>query len=165
MTVEDGHIVLDMGAILTGIHRPTPPATLNYEVSLEARREEGSDFFCALTAPVRDAYFSLIVGGWGGGLVGISSIDGFDASENETTRLMSFERDHWYTVRLRVTDAKIEAWIDAEKVVDVKIKDRKITVRYGEIESSIPFGIAAYQTRAALRNIRIRGLAPAEIPN
>ena len=27
----------------------------------------------------------LIVGGWGGTVVGLSSIDGMDASENETT--------------------------------------------------------------------------------
>lgn len=45
-----------------------------------------SEFFCGLTVPVRTGTecVSLIVGGWGGSLVGISSIDGLDASETST---------------------------------------------------------------------------------
>jgi hypothetical protein len=31
-------------------------------------------------------------------------------------------------------------------------------MRPGEIESSIPFGVATYQTTAALRNMRVRNL-------
>jgi hypothetical protein len=36
--------------------------------------------------------------------------------------------------------------------------DRKVTVRFGEIELSQPLGISAYVTKAALRNIRKRDL-------
>jgi hypothetical protein len=131
---------------------------MNYEVSLEAMKLDGSDFFCGLTFPVGKTAASFIVGGWGGAVVGISSIDGADASENETTKFMKFERNKWHRIRVKVTPAKIEAWIDDEKMVDVETTGHKIGLRFGEIENSLPFGIAAYQTRAALRDIRLRRL-------
>ena len=71
---------------------------LNYELNVVARRVEGSDFFCGLTFPYQDSHCTLILGGWGGALVGLSCLDGRDASENETTRLMPFEKGRWYDV-------------------------------------------------------------------
>ena len=54
-----------------------------------------------------------MIGGWGGGgVVGISSVDDLDASENETMNIEGFNDNTWYRVRVRVTDQKIEAWID-----------------------------------------------------
>ena len=87
----------------------------NYELSLEGMRLEGSDFFCTTTFPVGKDYCSLVVGGWGGDVVGLSSIDGADASENSTTKLISFKDQQWYRIRIRVSDAAIEAWIDNEE--------------------------------------------------
>lgn len=58
---------------------------MNYELSLEAMRVDGSDFFCGLTFPVGSNFCSFIVGGWGGGVVGLSSLNSEDASQNETT--------------------------------------------------------------------------------
>jgi hypothetical protein len=147
-----------MGAVLTGITWTNPPPEGDYELSLEAVKLEGSDFFSALTFPAGDGHCSLIVGGWGGGVVGISSLDGMDASENETTKFLSFDKNRWYSVRVRVTARKIEAWIDEEKVVDIGIKDRRISVRPGEIELAQPLGISAFQTKAAYRNISLRNL-------
>jgi hypothetical protein len=54
----------------------------------------------------------------GGTVVGLSSIDGYDASENETSILMGFTRDVWYHIRLRVANDSIKAWIDNTIVVD-----------------------------------------------
>ncbi len=88
----------------------------------------------------------------------MSSIDGEDASSNETTKIMGFDKGRWYRIRLRVVPAKIEAWIDAEKVVDFETTGRQISLRAGEIELSKPFGLATYQTTAALRNIQVRSL-------
>jgi hypothetical protein len=121
-------------------------------------RVEGSDFFCALTFPVGKSACSLIVGGWGGTLVGLSSVDNMDASENDTSTGMQFEPNRWYRIRVRVTDEKIEAWIDQEKMVDLETKDRTISLRFGDIDHSLPLGIASYQTRAAVRDIRLRRL-------
>ncbi len=154
--VKESQIVLSMGALLTGIQYTNPVPKVDYEVSLEAMRVSGSDFFCGLTVPVNDSHCTLILGGWGGGLTGISSLDGYDASENDTTRFQNFQQGKWYSVRLRVTKTKIQAWVDQEKIVDTSIVDRRVSLRAGEIEMSIPFGIATFQTTAAIRNVRIR---------
>ncbi len=149
-------VVLGMGDPFTGITWTNEFPRQNYEVALDAMRLMGSDFFCALTVPVGDTFCSLVVGGWGGSLVGISSLDGMDASENETTKFSTFESGRWYRVRLRVTQKKIEAWIDKEKLVDVAIGEHKIALRFGDIEMCAPVGLAAWQTSSALREIRYR---------
>ena len=130
----------------------------NYEVSLEAMKLEGSDFFCGLTFPVGKSACSLIVGGWGGMVVGLSNVDGADASENETSAGMEFKRDRWYRIRVRVTDDKIEAWIDQEQLVNLETKGKFIGLRHGDINLSLPLGIATYETKAAIRDIRLRRL-------
>ena len=120
------------------------------------QRAMGSDFFCGLTVPVGDSFCSLIVGGWGGSLLGISSLNGLDASENETTKYMNFESRHWYRIRLRVTEKRIQVWVDADKLVDVDTSDKKISLRPGDIESSKPFGLACWQTSSLFREIKYR---------
>ena len=155
---ESGLIVVDTGDALSGIDCTNPVPKSNYEIALDAMRLEGSDFFCGLTFPVAESHCSLILGGWGGTVVGVSSIDGMDASENETTKFIRFDSNRWYRVRIRVTNEKIEAWLDAEKIVDLPLAERKITLRFGEIDLSRPLGIATYQTTAALREIKLRQL-------
>jgi hypothetical protein len=153
---QDGLVVLSMGDPFTGLNWTNDFPKMNYEVALDAMRVMGSDFFCGLTVPVGDTCCSLIVGGWGGSLVGISSLDGMDASENETTKFTNFQTGRWYRIRLRVTEKRIEGWIDKEKLVDVVTTDRRISVRPGDIELSKPFGVAAWQTTSALREIKFR---------
>jgi len=157
--VEAGLLVLGMGGPFTGVNLTNPPATMNYEIAFDAMRVAGSDFFCGLTIPVGTNHCSLIVGGWGGGVVGISSLDGYDASENETTKFLDFERGRWYRFRLRVTDKKIEAWMDAQKVINVSTEERRISVRFGDIEQSLPMGLACYSTTAAFRGLRWRAVS------
>lgn len=155
--VENDQIILEMGGDLTGITWQGSFPRVDYEVALEARRVEGSDFFCGLTFPVRDSFCSLILGGWGGTVVGLSSIDGKDASENATSRLMSFDLNRWYRIRLRVTEKAIEAWIDDQKVISQETIGHKIGIR-PEVELSRPLGLASWRTKAAVRNIRFRTL-------
>jgi hypothetical protein len=155
--VKDGRIVLGMG-VMTGVTCTNDNLPrLNYEVSLQAMRVDGSDFFCGLTFPVSTNPCTLVVGGWGGGLVGLSCLDGEDAANNETTTVMNFTNRVWYDIRLRVKPEKIQAWINDEKVVDVGIEDRRISIRW-ECEPCVPFGVATYATTGAIRNVRVRRL-------
>jgi hypothetical protein len=157
VTVESNQIKIAMGDDLSGItwtNGPLPKT--DYEISLDAVKTAGSDFFCGLTFPVADSSCSLIVGGWGGGLVGLSSLDDQDASENETTRTMYLETGHWYHVVLRVTPKKIEAWLDKEKIIDVSTVGRKVSLRAGSIYLSEPLGVATYSTTAELKNFKLR---------
>ena len=159
VTVDDGAIVLGAGKDLTGITwaGSALPAT-NYELTLQARRIQGQDFFAGITFPVGDSFCSLILGGWGGSIVGLSSVNGMDASENSTSQSIDFEQNRWYSVRIRVTPAKIESWLDDKQIVDQALKGNSVGVRI-EVEPSQPLGIASWRTTSALRDLRLRRLA------
>ncbi len=158
MAVEKGVIQLGMGH-MTGITltNTNDLPRMNYEISLDAMRVEGSDFFCGLTFPVGAEQCSLILGGWGGGTVGLSSIDGEDASQNETTTYMNFTNGKWFHVRLRVEPGKIQAWIDEDRVVNLDTTDKRFSIRL-EVEPCVPLGVATWNTAAALKNIQLKKL-------
>ena len=167
VAVEKGVITIGSG-VLTGINwaaSSLPFPNSNYEVRIEAARIKGTDFFAGITFPVGDSFCTWINGGWGGEVVGLSSIDGADASMNETTFTRKFEPGRWYSLRLRVTDATISAWIDDERVIEVTIGKKWIALREGDIDRSIPFGIATYSTVAAVRKIEWRPPAADAPPN
>lgn len=155
-----GAIVIEAGTTLSGFTW-TKGGELpreNYEITLEAMKIAGDDFFCGLTFPVGKSACSLIVGGWGGMVIGLSSIDHIDASENETTQGREFKSGKWYRIRVRVAGDRIDAWIDDEHLIEVEIKGRTISLRPGEIQKSLPLGVASYMTSAAVRDIRLRRL-------
>ena len=156
--VEDGQIVLEAGKDLTGITwsgKPLP--TTSYELALQAMRVEGSDFFAGVTFPVGDSFCSLILGGWGGTMVGLSSLNGMDASENETSQSIEFTQKRWYDIRIRVTPARIEAWLDDKQIINQSLKGNTVQTRI-EVEASQPLGVASWRTKSAVRNIRLRRL-------
>jgi hypothetical protein len=153
--VSGGSISLGMGEGCTGITWKGDFPLINYEVQLEAKKVTGNDFFCGITFPVGNSFCSFIAGGWGGPVVGLSTIDGNDASENETRVLKKFEHDIWYKINLKVSDEKIEAWIDNEKLVDFNTTGHQLSIR-PEVALSKPFGICSWVTTAELRNIQLK---------
>ena len=150
-------LVMEMGATLSGIHWTGDDLPVeNYEIALQARRTMGSDFFCGLTFPYKDSHATLILGGWGGSLIGISSIDDFDASENETGDAYIFEEKEWYDIRLEVMETKLKVFINGETVIDADVAGKKVAMRVGEIEMSVPLGITTYGTTGEFKNIVLR---------
>jgi hypothetical protein len=157
---ENRVLKIGVGMDLNGVRWAGPLPTVPYVVELDARRMSGSDFFCGLTFPVRSGKecVSLIIGGWGGNLVGISSIDGLDASENSTASQQEFEDERWYRMRVEVRDEHLQAWIDDQQVVDAHTEEQKLSLREGPIEACAPFGLATWLTSAEVRGVRWRKL-------
>lgn len=162
--VKDGRLVLNLGAYMTGVtykgQQKLPKS--NYEVRYKAARLDGIDFFCGLTFPVKESHCSLILGGWGGGVCGLSSIDQMDASENNTTQFRLFNEDEWYNIRLLVLDDRIVAWIDGERIIDEDIEDKEIGIR-AEVELNCPLGFATWQTTGGIESVRLRELSEEEL--
>ena len=154
--VENGTIVLAPGAPMTGVTWSGAFPKSDYEVRFEAARIDGNDFFASLTFPVGDSFCTWVTGGWGGDIVGLSSLDGWDASDNETRTYFDFEKGRWYAFRLQVTAGRIVGWIDGKQIVNVEIAGRAVGLRYGEIQRSAPLGFASYGTTGALRGIGYR---------
>jgi len=157
ITVEDDAIILGAGTPATGIRIDGDFPRMSYEVTLEAKRIEGADFYCGITFPVGDDYLSLVLGGWGGGTTGISNLDNLSAIENATTGFQEFEQNRWYRIRLRVTESKVETWVDDDQSVDVEHAKHELSI-WWEQEPVRPFGIASWYTKSAVRNIRLTRL-------
>jgi hypothetical protein len=155
--VDGGRIILEKGSPATGIRWTGEFPRIDFEVSWEAMRVEGEDFFCGASFRWNDSPLTLVLGGWDGSVVGLSSINGEPAVENETCDYIDFQQKHWYRVRLRVTQARIEVWLDEKKIVDLPAKDRKLSI-YWEMEPCLPFGFATWYTTGALRNIKVRAV-------
>lgn len=156
--VENGEIILGKGRT-TGIAwtRAFPPA--GYELRFEAVRREGNDFFAGVTFPVADSFCFWVNGGWDGTVVGLSNLDGNDASENDTSSVHPFVLGRWYRFRLAVTGRRIQAWIDDALVIDVDHTERKVELQFDETDLGRPLGFSAYGgTVAALRKVEYRRL-------
>ncbi|MES2792566.1 MAG: DUF1080 domain-containing protein [Planctomycetota bacterium] len=159
--VEDGRMLISFGDGCTGVTWQKDFPKVDYEVRVEAQRVDGTDFFCGMTFPVQESPCSLIVGGWGGAVVGLSSIDGEDAAHNKTSQYMTFKKGQWYNVRLRVTKTRVTVWIDEKQVIDQETTGHKLTIR-PEVKKSLPFGICSWSTTAALRKVELRKLTEEE---
>jgi hypothetical protein len=78
---------------------------------------------------------------------------------------MNFETGRWYRIRLRVSEPKLEVWIDEKQIVNAVTTEHRLSLRAGDIELSKPFGLASWVTGAAFRDIKIRTVnGPAEPP-
>ncbi len=161
--VEDGAIVLPAGAPASGVTttRKDLPAT-NYEFSYEAMRLEGRDFFAAATFPVGKSFVTLVNGGWGGTVTGLSSLNGADASENETTKYVKYDNKVWYRFRVRVTDKAIRGWVDDKPVFAVELDGREVGTRI-EVRPNQPLGFSAWRSAGAIRKVEVRTLTTDEV--
>ncbi len=154
---KDGVILFETGHPLTGITYGKEFPKDNFEIRWEARRVDGSDFLAGLTFPIGDSYCSFIAGGWGGGVTGISSINGNDASENETTQFLDYKKGQWYKFHLRLTAEHIIVTIDGKELVKVERGDKRFSIR-NEVRESRPLGYCVFETRVELRGLEYRAL-------
>ena len=165
--VQEGNLVIGRGASMTGIRYEKEFPKVNYEIRYEARRTQGYDFFAACTFPVKEVFCTFINGGWGGGLTGLSSIDGYDASENQSSSHFDYLENTWYRFRIQVTDDKIQVWItpqdregnwgEEKSVIEIEMEDQNFSTRLG-MGLYEPLGFSTWMTEGELRNIEYRML-------
>jgi hypothetical protein len=147
--IRDGAIILHQGEPLSGIVWNGLIRQMNYELALEAKRIAGEDFFFGVTFPFEQAFATLLVGG---DRTGLCCINGLDAPENGTAQSLPFENERWYAIRLRITDNRIQAWVDEKAVVDLDTTDKQLALR-DDLASSKPLAIMTRNASAAVRNI------------
>ncbi len=136
-----------------------------YEISWQAMRVDGNDFFASLTFPVGSAQkcATFVTGGWGGWTTGVSSLQHQFANENETTGSMEFQSGRWYEFTLQVNTQCLRALIDGKEQFKVGLKGKSIDMHPSEITKSMPLGFSSYSTRGAIRNVKIRPLKAGEL--
>ena len=159
--VRNGAIVLPRATVgvMTGVRWVGEPLPVNnYVVYYEARRVVGGDIFAALTFPYDDTFASLVFGGWGGIVNGLSSIDGYDASENETTQYFSYTNNLWYPVELRATTDSIRAYVGSERVVNIATAGKDLHLRSDILDTGLT--LWSYNSGGEIRNIRIKRIEP-----
>ncbi|MEO6594938.1 MAG: DUF1080 domain-containing protein [Planctomycetota bacterium] len=155
--VRDGRLRLGMGSPLTGVTWSGALPPREYELEVTAARHVGSDFFCGLTFPIGEAHLTLVLGGWGGSVCGLSSFDGLDASHNHTRTVHHFEVDRDYTIRVRVSTERVEVTLDGQPLLATDLTERHCGLR-PEMVLSRPLGLASFVTEASLRGMRWRAL-------
>ena len=152
--VQNGELHIENGLVITGVtytNKTVLPKT-NYEIEYEAKKLNGTDFFGLLTFPVGDVHASLVTGGWGGAVTGISSINSMDASENDTTVYLKYNQDQWYTFRLRVTPENLSVWMTPkEQPIPLNATVASIVKSYQAEAAIAGQTLSAKDAEAALR--------------
>lgn len=163
VAVHDGVLRLGIGSPLTGVtwNGPFAAPDQDYELEVVAERRVGNDFFVGLTFPVGADHLTLVLGGWGGAVCGLSSLDGDDAAHNETRSLHSFVLGRRYTARVTVTAAAVRVTLDGEPLCAVARGQHRLGLR-PEVLLSRPLGLCTFATAAAVRTLRWRPLAAAK---
>lgn len=162
--LSNGVVECGMGDPLSGLVYTNKPPTMNYELSLEGMRVEGSDFFIALTIPVVTNYCTVVIGGWGGSLCGISSVDYLDASENQWSEGRNLANDRWYRLRVRVTPGVLQVFLN-DDLYAARVEygeSSRLSLRFGDIDKTKPLGLATYCTRALWRDFKLTPITALE---
>lgn len=141
VAIQDGQLVLGPGGPYTGIAWTGDFPALNYEVLLNVQGRAGHDL-CQITFPVGSAHCTLRPRAWD----------------------LRFLPGRWHEIRLRVTDAKVEAWLDGKPVADVPRAKAEAALPLA-FDALTPFGLhAALSAQVALRKVALTRLPPASAP-
>ena len=156
--LEDG-VVIPQTAALAGMTFRGALPTVPYRLSVEATRLYGADFFLGVTFPVAGDHLTLVLGGWGGMVSGLSSLDGLDASSNATRTLRHFPNGKRHEVEIEVTETDVRVRVDGEPFLSTSLEGREVGLRV-DVEPSHPLGIATYATSTQLHRVRALEMRP-----
>ena len=143
------------GSPLTGMRWRGPELPEHYEFEVRAARVDGNDFFCGLNLPIGSDSATVVLGGWGGALCGLSCIDGMDASMNLTRSFRNFDRGRSYRLRVRVDDRQVFAEVDGLELFRYLRGEGVLSLRT-EVQPVGPFGVTCFQTTSRIESMRWR---------
>ena len=152
-TTDEGVVIPQTSTIAGMTYRGTAPTT-PYVMHVDVTKRYGDDFFLGLTFPVRDSHLTLVLGGWGGGVSGLSCIDGKDASDNATRHVEYFPNGKRQMVVLDVTDTRVVARLDGRVLVDADLTGKELGLRT-EVLASRPVGVATFATCSLIHSITV----------
>jgi len=152
--VDNEGLVLEQGRWLTGVAWTGHVPRQDYEISLDAKHTGGQPRLCRIVFPAGTWGSVFAVGDGTGAAAALYLVNG---KNHFATERMTFERGRWYRVRLRVTKARVEGWIEQQKVIDLPTAGNQFRVR-GDYKPLVPLGLATNATTAVLRDIRLRRL-------
>jgi hypothetical protein len=156
--VKDGAIHLGWGSPGTGIAWTGPAVPVNYELSLDVMRLQGSGAsYLLLTFPVGDLRCSLALDTWSGAVCESPQSDGAAPSRHGDMKHFALDPEKWYSVRLRVLSDRIHVSVDGEELAEVDTANPAASGG-SEAAPSRTLEIAAWATSAALRDIRLKRL-------
>lgn len=147
-------VVIPQTAALAGMTYTGALPEAPYRLVVEATKLYGGDFFLGVTFPVRDAHLTLVVGGWGGVVSGLSSLDGKDAARNATKTVRHFPNGKRHVVAIEVDDARVDVTIDGEPFLGTSLEGVELGMRV-EVEPSRPLGIATFATSTLLHRVSV----------
>jgi alpha-N-arabinofuranosidase len=120
----------------------------DYELTLEAQKIEGAEGFIVMFR-VADAgrFYWVNFGGWGNREHGIQKNGGAMGKHVEG----SIEKGRWYKVRIRCEGARIQAFLDEQRVLDET--DEHGAILQGGV------GLNGWNSKVQFRNIKVADLA------
>lgn len=128
------------------------PGWKDYEITLEAMREKGTEGFIVMfrVAGKEDFYWCNF-GGWHNTEHGIQR----NRTQHGNRVKGSIETGRWYAVKIRCEGPRFQVWLDNTKILDET--DEKNPVLNGKI------GLNAWGTKAKFRNVKVRTLDGKEL--
>jgi hypothetical protein len=131
----------------------------NYEVTFLANRDEGKRFG-AVVFPIGDVSCSWVLGGEEDGThTGIELIDGlsYKDKKNPTYGRSRYEKGRWYRFRIRVTDEKVETWVEGREAIRLTRAGHRFSPN-DVAETLGPFGFTANRSTLGIKSLRVRTL-------
>lgn len=154
---SEAGVLMRFGSPLTAVRWIGEGLPAHYELEVVAARVDGSDFFCGLNLPIGSDAATVVLGGWGGALCGLSCIDGMDASMNPTRSFRDFERGQSYRLRVRVDERVVSATVDGNELFSHQRGEGALSLRTEVMPVGV-LGISCFQTTARVESVRWRPL-------
>ena len=153
---DAGRLLLPRGEPGTAVEWQGEFPTDDYELRLEAMRVDGGEDFCNISVPVGGESCTVIVGA-SGSIVGIGDVDGTHYRKNLARARVEFQNGRWYNLRVRVTRAKFEAWVEGRKLVSLARARHSFSPQENRPVARA-VALATWETTGAVRNVRVRSL-------